>query len=97
MDLADSFKKGGFKQSCPHPTDYKAVRSNLKITDKQKPCFQIRGEQKGLLRKREIKVVAVIFMLAEVKPRACFCLLLSQETKVSARRTGEHTNESLVE
>ena len=37
--LAYSFKKGSFKQSCPHPTAYKAVRSNLKITDKQKPCF----------------------------------------------------------
>ena len=37
--LADSFKKGSFKQSCPHPTAYKAIRSNLKITDKQKPCF----------------------------------------------------------
>ena len=51
MDLADSFKKGSFKQSCPHPTAYKAVRSNLKITAKQKPCFQIRGEQKGLQQK----------------------------------------------
>ena len=29
--------------------------------------------------------------------KACFCLLLSQDTKVSARRIGEHTNKSLVQ
>ena len=46
MDLADSFKEGSFKQSCPHLTAYKAVRSNLKITDKLKAYFFIHGEQK---------------------------------------------------
>ena len=51
MDLADSFKKGSFKQSCPHPSAYKAVGSNLKITDKLKLCFQIYGEQKRLPQK----------------------------------------------
>ena len=29
-DLADSFKKGSFKQSCSHMTTYKAVGSNAK-------------------------------------------------------------------
>ena len=45
----------------------------------------------GTYKKINQRGTAVISALAERLVKACFCLLLSQPTKVSAHRTGEQT------
>ncbi|MBR2417002.1 MAG: hypothetical protein IKB12_00070, partial [Clostridia bacterium] len=63
-----------------------------------KSVFLIHGEQKGLPQKDIDKSLPGNFQfLRRLNPKACFCLLLSQDTKVSARRIGEHTMKSLVQ
>ena len=97
-DLADSFKKGSFKQSCSHMTTYKAVGSNAKNYPYNKILLiQPRWAERTAEEKRYRRYGGNFAALRNDFAKACFCLLLSQDTKVSARRTGEHTNKSLVQ
>ena len=91
MGIADSLMKGSFELNCPLSGSGKTERSYARITDKNRCERDNHGEQKGNRQKNKQKRYGGNYRLADRIDKACFCLLLSQPTKVSAHRTGEHT------